>query len=103
MIPLWYRPYAIACGNFFILKPSEKEPMTMSRGFELIDQLGLPPGVVSLVNGSNGTVYALLDHPTVRAIAFAGSAAVGGYAGSPVTADRHRSSRYGVSRTAVIV
>jgi acyl-CoA reductase-like NAD-dependent aldehyde dehydrogenase len=56
MIPLWFLPYAIACGNCFILKPSEKVPMTMSRVFDLIDQLGLPPGVVSLVNGAKGTV-----------------------------------------------
>src|SRR5713101_4898750 len=49
MIPLWYLPYAIACGNCFILKPSEKVPMTMSRVFDMIDELGLPPGVVSLV------------------------------------------------------
>src|SRR6478672_7614829 len=66
MIPLWFLPYAIACGNCFILKPSEKVPMTMSRVFELIEELNLPPGVVSLVNGAKGTVDALLDHPAVR-------------------------------------
>src|ERR1700682_1251524 len=55
MIPLWYLPYAIACGNCFVLKPSEKVPMTMSRVFELIDQLGLPPGMLSLVNGEKET------------------------------------------------
>src|SRR5260370_36804593 len=64
MIPLWYLPYAIACGNCFILKPSEKGPMTMSRVFDLIDELGLPPAVVSLVKCSKGTDDALLDHPT---------------------------------------
>ena len=68
MIPLWYLPYAIACGNCFILKPSERVPMTMSRIFDLVDELGLPPGVLSLVNGSKGAVDALLDHPGVRAI-----------------------------------
>src|SRR5207249_10072455 len=59
MIPLWYLPYAIACGNCFLVKPSEKVPMTMSRVFDLIDELGLPPGVVSLVNGAKGVVDAL--------------------------------------------
>src|SRR5579871_2192325 len=51
MIPLWFLPYAIACGNCFILKASEKVPMTMSKVFDLLDSLGMPPGVVSLVNG----------------------------------------------------
>src|SRR2546421_2214304 len=76
MIPLWFLPYAIACGNCFILKPSEKVPMTMSRVFDLIDELELPPGVISLVNGAKGVVDALLDHPLVRAISFVGSSPV---------------------------
>src|SRR5690606_38467425 len=61
MIPLWFLPYAIACGNTFILKPSERVPLTMRRVFELIDTLHLPPGVVSLVNGGKEAVDALLD------------------------------------------
>src|SRR5437763_5893662 len=73
MIPLWFLPYAVACGNCFILKPSEKVPMTMSRVFELLDQLGLPPGVVSLVTGAQATVDALLNPPAVRGISFVGS------------------------------
>ena len=52
MIPFWFMPYAVACGNSFILKPSEKTPTTMQRVFELIEQTGLPPGVVNLVNGT---------------------------------------------------
>ncbi|MBV9230745.1 MAG: aldehyde dehydrogenase family protein, partial [Chloroflexi bacterium] len=79
MIPLWFLPYAIACGNCFILKPSEKVPMTMSRVFDLIDELDLPPGVISLVNGSKGAVDTLLDHPLVRAISFVGSSPVAKY------------------------
>ena len=51
MIPFWFLPYAIACGNTFILKPSEKVPLTMQRVFELVDTIGLPPGVLNLVNG----------------------------------------------------
>jgi malonate-semialdehyde dehydrogenase (acetylating) / methylmalonate-semialdehyde dehydrogenase len=76
MIPLWFLPYAVACGNCFILKPSERVPLTMQKVFALIDRLGLPPGVVSLVNGGPDTVTALLDHPDVRAISFVGSSPV---------------------------
>src|SRR5215210_3674888 len=60
MIPLWFLPYALACGNTFIVKPSERVPLAMRRVFELIDQLGLPPGVISLVNGAKTAVDALL-------------------------------------------
>jgi malonate-semialdehyde dehydrogenase (acetylating)/methylmalonate-semialdehyde dehydrogenase len=103
MIPLWFLPYAIACGNCFILKPSEKVPMTMSRVFELIDQLGLPPGVVSLVNGSKGTVDALLDHPAVRAISFVGSSPVAKYVYSRATANGKRAQCQGGAKNPVIV
>ncbi len=79
MIPLWFLPYAIACGNCFILKPSERVPMTMQKIFRLLDRLNLPPGVVGLVNGGRETVDALLDHPDVRAISFVGSSPVARY------------------------
>jgi malonate-semialdehyde dehydrogenase (acetylating)/methylmalonate-semialdehyde dehydrogenase len=73
MIPLWFLPAAIACGNTFILKPSERVPLTMARIFELIAELELPPGVVNLVHGSRQTVEALVDHPLVRAVSLVGS------------------------------
>lgn len=79
MIPLWFLPYAIACGNCFIAKPSERVPLTMHKVFGLIDQIGLPPGVCNLVNGGKITVDALLDHPGVRAISFVGSSPVAKY------------------------
>jgi malonate-semialdehyde dehydrogenase (acetylating)/methylmalonate-semialdehyde dehydrogenase len=79
MIPLWFMPYAIACGNCFVLKPSERVPLTMQKVFGLLDRTGLPPGVVSLVNGSAAAVDALLDHPAVRAISFVGSSPVAQY------------------------
>src|SRR5258708_30111685 len=103
MIPLWFMPYALACGNCFMLKPSEKVPMTMSRVFELIDQLGLPPGVISLVNGSKGTVDALLDHPAVRAISFVGSSSVAKYIYSRATAHGKRAQCQGGAKNPVIV
>jgi malonate-semialdehyde dehydrogenase (acetylating)/methylmalonate-semialdehyde dehydrogenase len=79
MIPLWFLPYAIACGNAFILKPSERVPIAIRRVFELIEQTGLPPGVVGLVNGDKRAVDALLDPPQVRAISFVGSSPVARY------------------------
>ena len=76
MIPFWFLPYAIACGNTFILKPSEKVPLTAQRIFELLEELKLPAGVVNLLYGDRNVVDALLDHPGVRAISFVGSTAV---------------------------
>jgi malonate-semialdehyde dehydrogenase (acetylating) / methylmalonate-semialdehyde dehydrogenase len=103
MIPLWFLPYAIACGNCFILKPSEKVPMTMSRVFELIDDLGLPPGVVSLVNGARGVVDTLLDHRTVRAISFVGSSPVARYVYSRAAANGKRAQCQGGAKNPVVV
>lgn len=79
MIPLWFLPYAVAAGNCFILKPSEKVPTSMHRLFELIDASGFPPGVVQLIHGGRETVDALLEHETVRAISFVGSTPVARY------------------------
>jgi len=76
MIPFWFLPYAIACGNTFILKPSEKVPLTAQKIFEYLEELKLPPGVVNLVHGNSTVVDALLDHPDVRAISFVGSTPV---------------------------
>ena len=79
MIPFWFLPYAIATGNSFVLKPSEKVPMTMMKVFELLDQLDLPAGLVNLVHGGKESVDALLDHPDVKAISFVGSTPVARY------------------------
>jgi malonate-semialdehyde dehydrogenase (acetylating) / methylmalonate-semialdehyde dehydrogenase len=76
MVPFWFMPYAIATGNTFILKPSEQVPMSQNFVFELIEELGLPPGVVTLIHGGRDVVRALIDHPLVRGISFVGSSAV---------------------------
>jgi malonate-semialdehyde dehydrogenase (acetylating)/methylmalonate-semialdehyde dehydrogenase len=76
MVPFWFLPFAIACGNTFVLKPSEQVPLTQQIAFEVLDSLGLPPGVVSLVNGGRGIVEAILDHPGIDAVSFVGSAPV---------------------------
>lgn len=79
MIPFWFLPYAIATGNTFILKPSERVPMTMQFCFELLEKSGLPKGVANLVNGGKAAVDALIAHPKVRAISFVGSTPVARY------------------------
>jgi malonate-semialdehyde dehydrogenase (acetylating)/methylmalonate-semialdehyde dehydrogenase len=79
MVPLWMYPVAIACGNTFILKPSEKDPSVVMRVAELFAEAGLPEGVFNVVNGDKEAVDALLDHPTVEAISFVGSTAIGEY------------------------
>jgi malonate-semialdehyde dehydrogenase (acetylating)/methylmalonate-semialdehyde dehydrogenase len=76
MIPFWFLPYAIACGNTVVMKPSERVPLTMQKVFALVDGLGLPAGVVNLVNGGRDVVNAILDHPVIRAVSFVGSSAV---------------------------
>ena len=76
MIPFWFLPYAIACGNTFVLKPSERVPLSMRRVYELLEQAGLPKGVINIVNGGKEVVDALCDHPTVRAVSFVGSTPV---------------------------
>jgi malonate-semialdehyde dehydrogenase (acetylating) / methylmalonate-semialdehyde dehydrogenase len=76
MVPFWFLPFAIACGNAFVLKPSEQVPLTQQIAFEVIDSLDLPPGVVNLVNGGREIVEGMLDHPGIDAISFVGSAPV---------------------------
>ncbi|AEB57464.1 CoA-acylating methylmalonate-semialdehyde dehydrogenase [Ectopseudomonas mendocina] len=77
MIPLWMFPLAIACGNAFILKPSEQDPMTPNRLAELFLEAGAPPGVLQVLHGGREQVDALLVHPLVRAVSFVGSVTVG--------------------------
>ncbi len=76
MVPFWFLPFAIACGNTFVLKPSEQVPMTQQIAFEEIDALGLPLGVVNLVNGGREVVEGILEHPGIDAVSFVGSAPV---------------------------
>jgi malonate-semialdehyde dehydrogenase (acetylating)/methylmalonate-semialdehyde dehydrogenase len=79
MVPFWFMPYAIACGNTYIVKPSEKVPLTMQRIVGLIEETGIPKGVVNLVNGARETVDAILDHPAIQAVSFVGSTPVAKY------------------------
>jgi malonate-semialdehyde dehydrogenase (acetylating)/methylmalonate-semialdehyde dehydrogenase len=103
MIPFWFLPYAIATGNTFVLKPSERVPLTMRLAFELIEQTGLPKGVVNLVNGGKTAVDALLDHPKVRAISFVGSTPIAKYVYSRAAATGKRAQCQGGAKNHVIV
>jgi malonate-semialdehyde dehydrogenase (acetylating)/methylmalonate-semialdehyde dehydrogenase len=103
MIAFWFLPYAVACGNTFILKQSERVPLTMRRVFELLDQTGLPKGVVNLVNGGKAAVDALLDHPKVRAISFVGSTPVAKYVYARAGANGKRAQCQGGAKNHVIV
>src|SRR3989442_2163533 len=94
MIPFWFLPYAIACGNTFILKPSERVPLTMRRAFELLDQIGLPPGVVNLLNGERAALAPPLDHPQLCPLTFPAPAPATNHVHVPhSTARRTGSSR----------
>ncbi len=77
MIPLWMFPMAIACGNTFVLKPSEQDPMVTMRLVELALEAGLPKGVLNVVHGGEAVVNALCDHADIRAVSFVGSTRVG--------------------------
>jgi malonate-semialdehyde dehydrogenase (acetylating)/methylmalonate-semialdehyde dehydrogenase len=103
MIPLWFLPYAVACGNTVVIKPSEKTPMTMGRVFELIEQAGFPPGVVNLLHGGRGAVDALLDHPEVKAISFVGSTPVARYVYARAAANGKRAQCQGGAKNPIVV
>ncbi|KYD25491.1 CoA-acylating methylmalonate-semialdehyde dehydrogenase [Geobacillus icigianus] len=79
MVPCWMFPLAIACGNTFVLKPSERTPMLANRLAELFKEAGLPDGVLNIVHGAHDVVNGLLEHPDVKAISFVGSQPVGEY------------------------
>jgi malonate-semialdehyde dehydrogenase (acetylating)/methylmalonate-semialdehyde dehydrogenase len=87
MVPLWFLPYAIACGNTVVLKPSEQVPFSQYRLFELIHELNLPPGVVNMVHGGKDVVNGILEHEDIAGVSFVGS--------SPVA--RHVAARCGAT------
>ena len=103
MIPFWFMPYALACGNTYVLKPSEKVPLTMARVFELLELAGFPKGVVNLVNGAKETVEAILDHPLIRAVSFVGSTAVARQVYARAAAHGKRAQVQGGAKNPVIV
>ncbi|MGO8816996.1 MAG: CoA-acylating methylmalonate-semialdehyde dehydrogenase [Terriglobia bacterium] len=103
MVPLWMYPFAIACGNTFVLKPSEKVPLTPTRVIELLAEAGLPAGVLNLIHGGKETVDALLHHPLVKAVSFVGSTPVAKYIYSTSAAEGKRVQALGGAKNHLVV
>ncbi len=103
MVPLWFLPYAVAAGNAFLLKPSEKVPMTTQLLFRLLEEAGFPPGVVSLVNGGKDAVDAILQHPDVKAISFVGSTPVAKYIYAQAAANGKRAQCQGGAKNPAVI
>jgi malonate-semialdehyde dehydrogenase (acetylating)/methylmalonate-semialdehyde dehydrogenase len=103
MIPFWFLPYAIACGNTVVMKPSERVPLTMQKVMQLIETIGLPAGVINLVNGGRDVVNAILDHPVIRSVSFVGSTTVAKYVYSRAAAAGKRAQCQGGAKNPVVV
>ncbi|MBK9926363.1 MAG: CoA-acylating methylmalonate-semialdehyde dehydrogenase [Anaerolineales bacterium] len=103
MIPFWYLPYALAAGNTYIVKPSEKVPTTMQFIFKLIEQVGFPKGVVNMVNGAKDVVDGILEHPSIRAITFVGSTNIAKYIYATAASHGKRVQAQGGAKNPVIV
>jgi malonate-semialdehyde dehydrogenase (acetylating) / methylmalonate-semialdehyde dehydrogenase len=103
MVPMWMFPVAIACGNTFILKPSERDPSSTMMIWELFQEAGLPPGVFNVVHGDKEAVDALLDHPDVKAISFVGSTPIAEYIYSRGTANGKRVQALGGAKNHMII
>lgn len=103
MIVFWFLPYAIATGNAFIVKPSEKVPMTMLKVFDLIDQLDIPDGLINLVHGGKESVDAILEHPIIKGVSFVGSTPVARYIYSKGTANGKRVQAQGGAKNPVVI
>ncbi|MEA2196146.1 MAG: malonate-semialdehyde dehydrogenase (acetylating) / methylmalonate-semialdehyde dehydrogenase [Solirubrobacteraceae bacterium] len=103
MVPFWFLPFAVATGNTFVLKPSEQVPLTQNRVFELIDELGLPPGVVNLVNGDREVAQAILESPGIDAVSFVGSAPVAAHVYATAAAHGKRVQALGGAKNHMVV
>jgi malonate-semialdehyde dehydrogenase (acetylating)/methylmalonate-semialdehyde dehydrogenase len=103
MISFWFLPYAIACGNSMIIKPSEKVPLTMMKIFELIDQLDIPEGLINLVHGGKESVDAILDHPQIKSVSFVGSTPVAKYIYARAAASGKRVQAQGGAKNPVVI
>ncbi|MBI4657513.1 MAG: CoA-acylating methylmalonate-semialdehyde dehydrogenase [Verrucomicrobia bacterium] len=103
MIPFWFMPYALAAGNTYLVKPSEKVPLTMRKVFELLHGIGLPKGVVNLVNGAKETVDAILEHPGIRAVSFVGSTSTARYVYAKAASTGKRAQCQGGAKNPIII
>ncbi len=103
MVPLWMAPNAIACGNTFVLKPSERDPSAPMFVAELFQQAGFPPGVLNLVNGDKVAVDRLLEHPDVKAVSFVGSTPIARYVYTTGTSHGKRVQALGGAKNHMVV
>ncbi len=103
MVPMWMHPIAIACGNTFVLKPSERDPSASMLVAELWAEAGLPDGVFNVVNGDKVAVDALLDHPAIAAVSFVGSTPIARYVHSRATAAGKRAQALGGAKNHAVV
>ena len=103
MIPFWFFPYALACGNTCIIKPSERTPLTMRAVFELLEEAGFPPGVANLVNGDRRVVDAILEHPGIKAVSFVGSTPVARHVYATASAAGKRVQAQGGAKNPIVV
>jgi malonate-semialdehyde dehydrogenase (acetylating) / methylmalonate-semialdehyde dehydrogenase len=103
MVPMWMYPFAIACGNTFVLKPSEKVPLTPTLAAQYLHEAGLPAGVFNLVHGDRVAVDALLHHPLVKAVSFVGSTPVAKYIYTTAAAQGKRVQALGGAKNHLIV
>ncbi|WP_045835702.1 CoA-acylating methylmalonate-semialdehyde dehydrogenase [Hyphomicrobium sp. 99] len=103
MVPMWMFPVAIACGNTFILKPSERDPSAPMLLWELFQEAGLPPGVFNIVHGDKTIVDAILDHPDIAAVSFVGSTPVAQYIYGRGSANGKRVQALGGAKNHMIV
>ncbi len=103
MIAFWFLPYAVACGNSVVVKPSERTPLTMQKAFALMEQAGFPAGVVNLINGGPETVNALLDHPLVQAVSFVGSTGVARHVYARASANGKRVQAQGGAKNPLVI
>ncbi len=103
MVPLWMFPLALACGNTFVLKPSEKVPLSAVLLVQLLEKAGLPKGVLNLVHGGRESVDALLTHPKVRAISFVGSTPIAKYIYETGTQNGKRVQANGGAKNYIVV
>ena len=103
MVPMWMFPIAIACGNTFVLKPSERDPAPSNRVAELLAEAGLPPGVFNVVHGDKVAVDALLQHPDIAAISFVGSTPIAEYIHSEAARRGKRVQALGGAKNHLVV
>ncbi len=103
MVPLWFFPFAVACGNTFVVKPSEQVPFSQKRMFELVHEAGFPPGVLNMVNGAHDVVNAMIDHPDIEGLSFVGSTPVAEYVYTKACAKGKRVQALGGAKNYIVV